>query len=546
MAMNDLLVATLLVSIYGVTSCDGTYGYCPTVEQFKLSKISIGNHNGGYECGCNQKQCSSSTGITTCASQLSERCQRYKAQCDDLAGGCYYDEGCQCRNAMYIHSAGADFAEAAGMRVGGGCSGSKNSRLNCPYSPPFNPCSFYTPENFCNSQGTPSLTEEGDACTCTSCNFGFSGSRCKITTTMTTTTTTTISSTTTTEACNGKGDPVVCAKSYSYPDDCEDPVKGKDVSESCPILCRSCIEETTTTTTEAQTTNAATTATTTIMLEARDGKKSGGTVAGVLVPLLLIGILVGVWWFHFKGNANAYGRWMDAPPAHLATANDQDGNNVPALSDITLVLNPEDNHGASESSTDDLPAGSMPNAWFVGTMKKDECKAHVAAAKKYEFLVRGSSSVKDGYSVCINMDGAADVRLHLVKRGPNGKFGVPFCSDEFSQIQSFIQHWQTNTLTPKAGETFSLGGAAPHGSSKFIAPAIQLGASTLSATPLAEVMGVDPKIFYVNDKIKAMRDEFEKYGTQEDNNNLAGLIDETYRNPGCDPDDPPGFAFLSA
>eukprot|EP00729_Bicosta_minor_P011714 gene11714-5512_t len=68
--------------------------------------------------------------------------------------------------------------------------------------------------------------------------------------------------------------------------------------------------------------------------------------------------------------------------------------------------------------------------------------------------------------------------------------------------------------------------------SKFVAPTISLGKSTLAAKGLDVLLGIDPKTYmHVKNKVKVMLNEFAKHGTDEDNKNLKALIDGTYINP---------------
>lgn len=301
-------------------------------------------------------------------------------------------------------------------------------------------------------------------------------------------------------------------------------------------------------------------------------KKGKGAAGAVIAVLLILGLLFAAWWVLIKDDQLRRGDypWLHLPPqtAHNANGgqgeayetalppplplevNDQDGTPIsgPNPPVVVVLQNKYGGDGAGNaSSTDDVPQESLPNAWFVSTMSKDECNSHVRAASKYQFLVRLSTSQKGAYAICINVDGSNDVREFLIKQGQghDGLFSAPFCTQHFSKLKYLIHHWQTTELTPKAGMTFSITNAAAHGTSKFIAPSIRLGASELSATPLAQVMGVDPKIFHVNDKMKAIRDEIMAHGTEEDIANFQGLVDETYRNPGSAADSPPNFKTLS-
>eukprot|EP00729_Bicosta_minor_P013990 gene13990-26028_t len=70
-------------------------------------------------------------------------------------------------------------------------------------------------------------------------------------------------------------------------------------------------------------------------------------------------------------------------------------------------------------------------------------------------------------------------------------------------------------------------------SSKFVAPMIRLGAASHAATGLPGLMGVDESTIgqYLQEKILAIVKEFEAHGSDEDQQNLRGLLDGTYRNP---------------
>ena len=69
--------------------------------------------------------------------------------------------------------------------------------------------------------------------------------------------------------------------------------------------------------------------------------------------------------------------------------------------------------------------------------------------------------------------------------------------------------------------------------SKFVAPTINLGKSTLAAKGLDVLLGIDPKTYmHVKNKVKVMLKEFAKNGTDQDKKNLKTLLDGTYVNPG--------------
>eukprot|EP00729_Bicosta_minor_P008159 gene8159-15101_t len=66
--------------------------------------------------------------------------------------------------------------------------------------------------------------------------------------------------------------------------------------------------------------------------------------------------------------------------------------------------------------------------------------------------------------------------------------------------------------------------------SKFVAPTISLGKSTLAAKGLDVLLGIDPKTYMhvkQEQKVKVMLKEFAKNGTDEDNKNLKTLINGT-------------------
>ena len=70
------------------------------------------------------------------------------------------------------------------------------------------------------------------------------------------------------------------------------------------------------------------------------------------------------------------------------------------------------------------------------------------------------------------------------------------------------------------------------GLSKFVAPTISLGKSTLAAKGLDVLLGIDPKTYmHVKRKVKVMLREFAKNGTAEDNRNIKTLLDGTYKHP---------------
>ena len=69
--------------------------------------------------------------------------------------------------------------------------------------------------------------------------------------------------------------------------------------------------------------------------------------------------------------------------------------------------------------------------------------------------------------------------------------------------------------------------------SKFVAPTICLGKSTLAAKGLDVLLGVDPKTYmHVKNKVKVMLKEFAASGTKEDNRNINTMLQGTYVNPG--------------
>eukprot|EP00729_Bicosta_minor_P001247 gene1247-11025_t len=68
--------------------------------------------------------------------------------------------------------------------------------------------------------------------------------------------------------------------------------------------------------------------------------------------------------------------------------------------------------------------------------------------------------------------------------------------------------------------------------SKFVAPTICLGESTLATKGLDVLLGVDPKTYmHVKNKVKVMLKEFAKNGTEEDIQNINTLLQGTYVNP---------------
>jgi hypothetical protein len=69
--------------------------------------------------------------------------------------------------------------------------------------------------------------------------------------------------------------------------------------------------------------------------------------------------------------------------------------------------------------------------------------------------------------------------------------------------------------------------------SKFIAPTIRLGTAAQAATGLPGMMGIDESTIgrFLQEKVCAIVKEFTSYGSEEDQQNLRGLLDGTYRNP---------------
>jgi hypothetical protein len=69
--------------------------------------------------------------------------------------------------------------------------------------------------------------------------------------------------------------------------------------------------------------------------------------------------------------------------------------------------------------------------------------------------------------------------------------------------------------------------------SKFIAPSIRLGTAAQAATGLPGMMGIDESTIgrFLQEKVSAIAKEFTFYGSEQDQRNLRGLLDGTYRNP---------------
>lgn len=69
--------------------------------------------------------------------------------------------------------------------------------------------------------------------------------------------------------------------------------------------------------------------------------------------------------------------------------------------------------------------------------------------------------------------------------------------------------------------------------SKFVAPAIRLGTAGQAAKGLPDLMGIDDAQIgmFMQEKILAIVKEFEAHGSDEDKENLRGLLNGTYRNP---------------
>lgn len=68
---------------------------------------------------------------------------------------------------------------------------------------------------------------------------------------------------------------------------------------------------------------------------------------------------------------------------------------------------------------------------------------------------------------------------------------------------------------------------------KFVAPTIRLGSASQAATGLPGLMGVDEQTVgtFLQDGVRAIKQEFQDHGTDEDKRNLQGLLDGSYRNP---------------
>eukprot|EP00729_Bicosta_minor_P023627 gene23627-20292_t len=180
-------------------------------------------------------------------------------------------------------------------------------------------------------------------------------------------------------------------------------------------------------------------------------------------------------------------------------------------------------------------------------MNKEECKKLVRAGDAHQFLVRTSVRVAHCYVICFNIDGEY-VQEDIVKKRSDGRYSIKFYSKPFASIKELVLQWQKSKLQPKADmAAFTLGSPVPHSISKFIGDetTMRCGERALSATPLEEVMGVDPRIFHVEDKVKAIIEEFKKSGTKQDQENVARLLDETYRTPETGHNKPPQHRPLS-
>ena len=134
-----------------------------------------------------------------------------------------------------------------------------------------------------------------------------------------------------------------------------------------------------------------------------------------------------------------------------------------------------------------------------------------------------------------NHNGDDDAGVALLIEPANGYSNNQLTYDDDDGDDGESGEPPSETLTPTAvrtNVTMQKKQRRDNQLSKFVAPTISLGKSTLAAKGLDVLLGIDPKTYmHVKRKVKVMLKEFAKHGTDEDNRNLRTLIDGTYKHP---------------
>lgn len=224
---------------------------------------------------------------------------------------------------------------------------------------------------------------------------------------------------------------------------------------------------------------------------------TAGTTAGIVVAgvLVLVAVLVALffWWRRKHTNDEANMAQQLQGSKTTAYNNPQFDNNFVAASrcqtcgvkrtqcvcreraesiaqgNIPKFVPDEyiDVDGKGSSAATQEPANTTTHApWFVHGMDRGKCKARVlAAAEQGSFLVRISRKTPGAYAFCMNL-GNGRVQEDLAKPDRSGKLALYFGNGKkgtpsFPDLQSLVEHCQTNTILPAAGIVLKLGAGAP-------------------------------------------------------------------------------------
>lgn len=331
-------------------------------------------------------------------------------------------------------------------------------------------------------------------------------------TTATTITTTTITTTTyTTGKCHGVIEDPSCGTLDGIPHShCYHELLFKQIQAetNCPIMCNKCSSTTTTSYTQTSTTASSTTSitqtSTTVTTHLFDIAGSSNTSTpsalypsiGAIGGLLLVAAVVYTVRRSFRRQQRA----------------------KTSLEEAKQKLNIPDDCGCKLCSGSAVAGGAAaePTASYV-VSQVDEGKIVITTTDHVEFLIpmeHTSLSVANPGFVGIVLDGDAGSSSTTDTPVPARALAPP-------------------TITPSPSPTSKL--------DKFVAPVMVLGENTLAAIGLTSIMGVDPKTFRDlkgERAIKKMVSEFKKSGTlwpgdeQSDEQNIAGLINGSYCNPG--------------
>eukprot|EP00729_Bicosta_minor_P013468 gene13468-24677_t len=173
--------------------------------------------------------------------------------------------------------------------------------------------------------------------------------------------------------------------------------------------------------------------------------------------------------------------------------------------------------------------------------KKDAAAALARARKVYGLVDPGATP---SHGICVNSGDLVGVTTNAAFIGLDADdsddvvllldAAVGYKNDLLTYEDDDDGTTSTNALASCATD------AAQTQLSKFVAPTMSLGKSTLAAKGLDVLLGVDPKTYmHVKNKVKVMLKEFAKNGTDEDINNLKTLIEGTYKHPPNGDETPP-------